>query len=113
MMREKHLEEVVRPPITAAEAKKLLKHMKTWDGKVSNQWKARANAHQQKMEEGDPYSYAEIYKGLRVRQEEDKLSAADRTHLKQSELFLAQELANALGKSEDEALKQMMKATQA
>jgi len=32
---------------------------------VSSKWKARANAHQQLMEKGDPFAYAEVYKGLK------------------------------------------------
>lgn len=113
MLRENDLDEMIRAPIGASEARKLLNHMKKWKGKVSSQWKARANAHQAKMERGDPYAYAEVYKGLRIRQEEDNLSAADRTHLKQSAEFLSEELANALGKSQDQALSQIEQATKA
>lgn len=102
MLRENDLSDAVRAPIDAKEASKLLKHIKQWSGKVSSQWKARANAHQKTMDEGDPYGYAEVYKGLSQMEQEGKLRVMDRAHLNQSELFLSEELANALGKNEDE-----------
>jgi len=86
--------------------------MKAWKGKVSNQWKTRANAHQAMMEEGAPRAFAEVYKNLRVREQGDALSAADRKHLQRCTEFLSEELANALGKSRSEALEEMAKATQ-
>jgi RNA polymerase-interacting CarD/CdnL/TRCF family regulator len=86
--------------------------MKAWEANPSDQWKVRAIAHQAMMDEGKPRAYAEVYKGLRVREQQDSLSAADRKHLKQCEEFLSEELANALGKSRDEALDRMNTATQ-
>jgi RNA polymerase-interacting CarD/CdnL/TRCF family regulator len=85
--------------------------MKSWKAKVSNQWKTRANAHQGMMDGGDPRAYAEVYKNLRVREQDGALSAADRKHLKQCEAFLSEELANALGQTDHEALEQMARAT--
>jgi len=112
MVREDDLDETVRPPIGANEANKILEHIRTWKGKVSKQWKARSNAHQKKLEDGKPLSYAEVYKGLRKLKEDGSLSASDRTHLKQTERFLAEEMANALGKTYRETRKQMKRATQ-
>lgn len=85
--------------------------MKTWKGNVSNQWKTRANQHQEMMDEGAPRAYAEVYKNLRVREQDDALSAADRKHLQRCTEFLSEELANALGKPRAEALEQMAKVT--
>jgi RNA polymerase-interacting CarD/CdnL/TRCF family regulator len=85
--------------------------MKSWKGKVSNQWKTRANRHQKMMDEGAPRAYAEVYKNLRVREQGDALSAADRKHLKRCSEFLSEELANALDKPRAEALEQMAKVT--
>jgi RNA polymerase-interacting CarD/CdnL/TRCF family regulator len=110
MLRENDLEDEIRMPIDAAEARKVLEHLGSWDGEVSNGWKARANAHQKKLDQGDPYGYAEVCKALGKRQEADSLSAADRLHLKQSEEFLAEELANALGKTHEEARVQIAQA---
>ena len=109
LLREADLDDTVRAPINAAEASKLLKHIEQWKGKVNKQWKARANAHQQAMEKGDPYGYAEVFKGLSKLEQEGSLRSLDRAHLKQSTLFLAEELANALGKSQQEALDQIEK----
>lgn len=102
LLREKDLDDAIRAPLDAREAKKLLKHIEAWDGRVSSQWKARANAHEKKMAEGDPYGCAEVYKALAQRRETDSLSAADRQHLKQSADSLTEELASALDKSPDE-----------
>ena len=111
MVRENSLDSTVRAPIGPSRAAKLLEHMKTWKAKVSDQWKLRATAHQAMMDEGDPSAYAEVYKGLRIREQDDALSAADRKHLKACEEFLSEELANALGQSQGEALEQMTQAT--
>ena len=88
-MRETDLDHTVRVPIDAAEASKLLEHIEKWKGKVSKQWKARANAHQQVMEKGDPYGYAEVFKGLSKLDQEGTLRALDRAHLKQSTQLLS------------------------
>lgn len=110
MVREKELEEVVRKPIARKEAREVLSHINEWDGSVSEQWKSRANTHQAKLDEGDPFSLAEVYKALSLRQEDDKLSAADRRHLSQSEERLAEELAMALGKTPRVARREMAKS---
>jgi len=111
MLRKQDLDKTIRPPINASEAKKLLDHLKKWNGKVSTQWKARANAHQETMDKGDPFGYAEVYKGLSKLEEEGTLRASDRAHLNQSLDFLAEELANALGKTPEQARNQIAKAT--
>ena len=111
MLRENSLDDTIRTPIGPSRAEKLLDHMKSWEAKVSNSWKARANAHQILMDEGDPTSYAEVYKGLREREQEESLSSADRKHLKQCTEFLSEELANALDQTPGEALDQMTQAT--
>ena len=103
MLREQDLAETVRNPIDARGAKKLLEHLKQWKGKVSTQWKARANAHQQAMERGDPFDYADVYKGLSKLEAEGTLRASDRAHLNQSLHMLSEELANALGKTPEQA----------
>lgn len=109
MLRQKDLDKTVRNPIDANEAKKLLDHLQNWKGKVSGQWKARANANQEAMDRGDPYGYAEVYKGLSILEAEGTLRASDRAHLNQSLEFLAEELANALGKTRDQARRQIAK----
>ena len=111
-MRENSLAGTVRAPIGPARAQALLDHMQAWHGTVSNQWKTRANTHQAVMDEGAPRAYAEVYKNLRVREQNDALSAADRKHLQRCTEFLAEELANALGMPSSEAVEQMAKATQ-
>lgn len=110
MLREDQLEGTVRPPIAATKAHKVLDHLKTWQGKVSKSWKARANAHEKKLEKGEAEAYAEVYKNLRKQEQNGKLSVADRKHLKMSRRFLAEELANALDKSVPQAKRQMSEA---
>jgi RNA polymerase-interacting CarD/CdnL/TRCF family regulator len=112
MVRENDLAETIRKPIAKKEARKVLDHISEWDDAVSDQWKARANAHQAKLDDGDPFALAEVFKALSLRQEQDKLSAADRRHLGQAEQRLAEELAMALGQTERRALRTMGKAAQ-
>ena len=110
MLREQDLDDIIRRPIARPEARKVLQHISAYDGKVSNQWKTRANAHQAKLDDGDPFALAEVYKSLSLRRDEDALSAADRKHLSRSEQYLSEELAVALDRSQAQALKRMDKA---
>ncbi len=103
MLRKQDLDETVRNPINATEAKRLLAHLETWKGKMSKQWKARANANQATIDRGDPYGYAEVYKGLTRLEEEGTLRASDRAHLNHSFEFLVEEVANALKKTPEQA----------
>ena len=103
MMRKQDLANTVRNPINASEAKQLLDHLEKWDGNVSSQWKVRANAHHMAMERGGPMDYAEVYKGLSKLEAEGTLRASDRAHLNQALNFLVEELANALGKTPEQA----------
>jgi RNA polymerase-interacting CarD/CdnL/TRCF family regulator len=108
MLRKQDLATTVRNPINASEARQLLDHLETWNGTVSNQWKARANANQETMERGDPFGYAEVYMGLSKLEAEGTLRASDRAHLNQSLDFLTEELANALGQSPEQTRIQIM-----
>jgi len=103
MLREQDLAKTVRNPINASEAKQLLDHLDKWEGSVSNQWKVRANVHQVAMERGDPFDYVDVYKGLSKLEAEGTLRASDRAHLNQALEFLVEELANALGKTPEQA----------
>jgi RNA polymerase-interacting CarD/CdnL/TRCF family regulator len=107
MMREEDLAKTVRNPISASEAKKLLDHLEKWDGDVSSKWKVRASANQEAMELGDPFAYADVYKGLSRLDAEGNLRASDRAHLNQALEFLVEELANALGKTPEQARNQI------
>jgi len=107
MLRKQDLAKTVRKPINASEAKQLLDHLQKWNGKVSSEWKARANANQLAMERGDPFGYAEVYMGLSKLEEEGTLRTTDREHLNRSLDFLVEELAIALGKTPEQARNQI------
>jgi RNA polymerase-interacting CarD/CdnL/TRCF family regulator len=96
MVREHDLADTLRRPIGKSEARQVLDHIGEWDGSASDQWKIRAAAQQKKLDDGNPFALAEVYKTLAVRQEMDKLSAADRRQLKHSQTCLSEELAAAL-----------------
>lgn len=106
MLREEDLETEVRAAIDAKEAKKLLEHLENCKARMSSQWKARGNANQKRIDSGDPYEYARVYKGLsRLQSKGDGLRAADRQHLQISYDFLVEEIALALNKSSRQARK--------
>ena len=107
MLRKQDLATTVRKPIDASGAKQLLDHLEKWNGNVSSEWKARANANQVAMERGDPFGYAEVYKGLSRLEAKGALRTTDREHLNQSLDLLAEELANALGKTPEQARSQI------
>lgn len=100
----------MRAPINKTEANKLLEHIKNWSGKVGNAWKARACTNQSVMERGDPFGYADVYKGLSKLEDEGTLRATDREHLNQSLELLVEELAYALDKSPVHTRAQITKA---
>ncbi|MGB5854884.1 MAG: hypothetical protein WBH20_06455 [Oceanisphaera sp.] len=97
--------------MSAREAKKIIQHLTSWQGKLSEQWKVRATANQAAIDKGDPLGYAEVVKGLSVMQEQLPLSATDRKHLNHSIEFLCEELADALGKTHDRVRQLIDKAT--
>jgi RNA polymerase-interacting CarD/CdnL/TRCF family regulator len=98
MVRESELADVIRKPIKKSEAQKVLAHIGAWNGSSSENWKTRANVQERKLENGDPFALAEVYKAMVVRKEAGTLSGADRKHLSQSEQCLSEELAAALKK---------------
>ena len=98
MVRESELADVIRKPIEKSEAQKVLAHIGEWIGSTSEEWKTRANVQQQKLDNGNPFSLAEVYKAMVVRKEAGTLSGADRNQLSKSEQCLSEELAAALNK---------------
>ncbi|WP_268793917.1 CarD family transcriptional regulator [Rheinheimera salexigens] len=91
----------IRSIISAKEARKIISHLQNWKGKLSEQWKVRATANQAAIDKGDPYRYAEVVKGLTAMQEHTTLSATDRKHLSLGLEFLCEEMAEALGKTQE------------
>lgn len=110
ILREEDLAETIRKPIARQQAKKVLEHIEVWEDTTSDQWKARSNTNEAKLNDGDPFALAEVFKSLCLRRESDTLSAADRSHLSQAERFLTEELAVALGKSQKAVHKQIDRA---
>lgn len=107
MIREEDLEATVRRPIAKKTAVEVFEHIGSWKESVSDEWKPRAAALQKKLDDGSPFALAEVYKTLSLRQKADKLSAADRRQLDQSEARLCEELAMAFGRAEAEVLQRM------
>lgn len=110
MVRERDLGDTIRKPIAESEAHKVLAHIGEWNESVSDQWKVRASAQQEKLDEGDAFALAEVYKTLSLRQKADCLSAADRRQLSQSAQCLSEELAVALDQSVGKICRHMEKA---
>lgn len=98
MVRESELADVIRKPIEESEAQNVLAHIDEWNGPTSEEWKTRANAQQRKLDNGDPFALAEVYKAMVMRKEAGTLSGADRNQLSKSEQCLSEELAAALNK---------------
>ena len=110
MVRESDLEDIIRQPIEEKEARDVLEHIGNWNETVSSSWKVRANAQQRKLDDGNPFALAEVYKTLSLLQQADSLSAADRQQLSQSEQCLSEELAIALKRPVGEICRSMEKA---
>ena len=110
MVRENDLTDTIRKPIEKIEAQKVMAHIGEFHEAVNDSWKVRANTQQRKLEDGDPFALAEVYKTLSQRKKADTLSGADRRQLSQSEQCLSEELAMALDQSMDKVCQQMAKA---
>ena len=110
MIRENEIGDIIRKPIEKSEAQKVLAHIGEWNGSASDEWKTRANAQQRKLDDGDPFALAEVYKTLILRQKADTLSGADRRQLSQSEQCLSEELAAALKQPVGKVCKHMQSA---
>lgn len=95
--------ETVRSPINRKQARQILDHIETWEGRASKRWKARAATHQAAMDRGDPFEYAEVFKCLRQLEAEGSLRQTDRGHLDQAVNYLGDELSFALGTTSDQA----------
>lgn len=102
--------ETVRSPINRSQARQILDHIETWEGSISKQWKARANANQAAMDRGDPFEYAEVFKCLHQLEAEGTLRQTDRGHLNQAVDYLGDELSYALGMTPDQARELIAKA---
>lgn len=102
-LRQEDLGEMLRPPMGPREAKRLLEHLATCDGRMNPQWKTRTRANQARLAKGDAFGYAEVLKGLLKLEAAGSLVAADRDHLAQATELLAEELSHALGKTTQEA----------
>jgi RNA polymerase-interacting CarD/CdnL/TRCF family regulator len=100
----------VRDPITAKQAGQILDHIEHWDGLAGKQWKARAAAHREAMDRGDPFECAEVFKSLSRLEAAGTLRHTDRTNLKRVFDALADELAFALDASPDRVRQQITAA---
>lgn len=107
MLREEDLDRSVRTPMDKTQAGKLLEHIENWNGKVGSSWKIRATANQTVLENGDPFGYVDVYKGLSKLEHEGTLRASDRQHLNQSLELLVEELAYATGKTPEKTRQQI------
>ena len=107
---KKDLNTTVRNLISAKEAKKVLDQLKTWNGKVNDQWKARADASQAAIDSGNPLEYAKVFKGLSMLERESSLRAQDKSALVQSLNLLTEELARSLDKTPAQARKIIIQA---
>ena len=110
MVRESDLSDTIRKPIEKSEAREVLEHIGNWSESASSSWKVRANAQQRKLDDGNPFALAEVYKTLFLLQEANSLSAADRKQLSQSEQCLSEELAIALEQPVRKVCRHMEKA---
>lgn len=110
MVRESDLADTIRKPIEESEARGVLEHIGNWNEAVSASWKVRANVQQRKLDDGNPFALAEVYKTLSQLQQADSLSAADRQQLSHSEQCLSEELAIALAQPIGEVCRHMEEA---
>jgi len=111
MLLQRDLAKAVRRLISKGKARKVLEHMKKWDGPVDRQWKSRAAANQVAIEQGDPFEYAKVVKSLSKLQASSELRQQDRNHLQQSLDFLTEELAHSLGEPPDKTRHRITEAS--
>jgi CarD family transcriptional regulator len=93
----------LRPCVSKAEAKKILKVLTEEESSVAANWSRRFKNNLEKLHSGDPYEVAEVLRNLAIRDREKGLSAGEKRMITKARQILISELAFATGKSEDEA----------
>jgi RNA polymerase-interacting CarD/CdnL/TRCF family regulator len=96
--------------MTAAQAKKVLDHLKEWEVPKDKEWKARADANRAAIDQGDPFEYAKVFKSLSKLGATSDLRPQDRAHLNKAKDFLTEELAFSLEVTPDRARRLISKA---
>jgi RNA polymerase-interacting CarD/CdnL/TRCF family regulator len=104
MLRRRDLPAVIRPPLDARGARRVLDHLQHCEPRRYRKWQARAKANEARLQRGAPRDYAQVLRELAELSGEGQLTLADRQHLEQARELLAEEIGHALQVPADEAL---------
>ncbi|MFA5508575.1 MAG: CarD family transcriptional regulator [Vulcanimicrobiota bacterium] len=108
----KKLNDTVREPLTESKARELLSEMSDIQESPNKSWKIRSRQNQERLASGDPIQLYLVYRGLlELRNQKGSLNNSDRRQLTQSLELLAEELAVALGKTDEQARVLLEKTT--
>lgn len=93
----------LRPVISKAQVKKLLKVLTEAETISAANWSRRFKNNLEKLHSGDPFEVAEVLRNLSIRDREKGLSAGEKRMIQKARQILISELSHATGKSDEEA----------
>ena len=93
----------LRPVVSKAEVKKVLKVLTEDETSVAANWSRRFKNNLEKLHSGDPYEVAEVLRNLSIRDREKGLSAGEKRMIMKARQILISELAYATGKGDIDA----------
>jgi CarD family transcriptional regulator len=93
----------LRPVISKAQVKKLLKVLTESETISAANWSRRFKNNLEKLHSGDPFEVAEVLRNLSIRDREKGLSAGEKRMIQKARQILISELSHATGKTEEDA----------
>jgi CarD family transcriptional regulator, regulator of rRNA transcription len=93
----------LRPVISKAQVKKLLKVLTESETISAANWSRRFKNNLEKLHSGDPFEVAEVLRNLSIRDREKGLSAGEKRMIQKARQILISELSHATGKSDEDA----------
>ena len=85
----------IRPVISTKEYKLLISDLESDFGEVSNDWKTRSREYAEKLQSGDVFAAADVFKKLTFLSREKKLSFREQTLLEKARFLIVSEITNA------------------
>jgi CarD family transcriptional regulator len=93
----------LRPVISKAQVKKLLKVLTESETISAANWSRRFKNNLEKLHSGDPFEVAEVLRNLSIRDREKGLSAGEKRMIQKARQILISELSHATGKTDEDA----------
>jgi CarD family transcriptional regulator, regulator of rRNA transcription len=99
----------IRPIIGSRQCKNLIHYLSENFEAVSPDWKVRSREYNEKLQSGDVFEAADVFKKLSFLSREKKLSFREQSYLEKSKFLVVSELTNAGSADAEEIEKKVVK----